>query len=543
MKKNSPILDGALIGVLLTAALIALFFLGDTLLGLPLAPFDFFAWLTRALPGALITFGIDTMSDSLTALGFNVATTAKTAEHIIAVAIAFAVGVIATMVFFGVRGRLKVKPDGRLGVVLGLLFGVPMVVIHTIVNVTARVPLLIGMLWILVLYILWGVVIERAYYILMTTGFEARAQAADDELDRLSVLQISRRQFLIRLGGATAAITVISAGVSVGLNSGSRKPATGGAASKEGGSLGGESASDIDQPVPGTRSEITPIDQHYKIDINPRPPRIDGNTWRLPITGMVDNPLELSLDEIRNNYTPIDRYITLSCISNDIGGPLISTTLWTGASLQEILADAGIQDGGNHIEITSVDGFHETVALDLINADPRIMLTYEWDGEPLPVEHGFPLRVWIPDRYGMKQPRWITSIEVIDEDRDGYWVVRGWDKTAIVKTVSVIDTVGEPYVDNGEQTLVPVGGIAYAGVRGISKVEVRVDNGHWQEARLYEPLSEATWVLWRYDWPFEVGQHTFEVRCAEGDGTPQIERDASRHPSGATGIHRVDASL
>ena len=172
------------------------------------------------------------------------------------------------------------------------------------------------------------------------------------------------------------------------------------------------------------------------------------------------------------------------------------------------------------------------------------MLAYAWDGNPIPLNHGFPLRIWLPDRYGMKQPKWITGIEVMEEYKQGYWVERGWDEVARVNAVSVIDAVAADaaYQSNG-QTLVPVGGIAFAGARGISKVEVRVDGGPWQEAMLRTPLSETTWVIWRYDWPFQAGRHEFEVRCAELDGTPQIEEERGNRPSGATGIHSKSARL
>jgi hypothetical protein len=234
----------------------------------------------------------------------------------------------------------------------------------------------------------------------------------------------------------------------------------------------------------------------------------------------------------------------LRCISGRIGTGLISTTQWTGASAQDVLADAGLQDNARYLFISSGDGFYETVDLELIANDPRIMFCYGWDGNLLPTDHGFPLRIWIPDLYGMKQPKWITAIEVTDEYREGYWVERNWDEVARVNTTSVIDTVAVDHiVDDGGQQLVPIGGIAYSGARGISKVEVRVDEGPWQEAALRSPLSETTWVIWRYEWPFEAGDHTFEVRCAEGDGTPQIETSSSARPDGATGIHMLEATL
>jgi hypothetical protein len=194
--------------------------------------------------------------------------------------------------------------------------------------------------------------------------------------------------------------------------------------------------------------------------------------------------------------------------------------------------------------ITSGDGFYETVDLDLIRNDRRIMFCYAWNDQLLPKDHGFPLRIWIPDRYGMKQPKWITGIEVTDVDQPGYWVERNWDKVARVKATSVIDTVAVDNMGlvNGQETI-PVGGIAYAGARGIGGVEVRVDGGAWQPAQLRAPLSETTWVVWRYEWPFSAGDHLFEVRCTEADGTPQIEEDQAARPDGSSGIHSFEATV
>jgi len=303
-------------------------------------------------------------------------------------------------------------------------------------------------------------------------------------------------------------------------------------------------ASDPLMPAPGTRPEYTPLKDHYQVFIRVSPTIIDGETWSLPIMGAVANPLTLTIDDIRNNYEAHDQYVTLSCISGRVGTDLISTTQWRGASVQDILADVRPNANAGYLHITSGDGFYETVDLDLIASDERIMLAYAWDGNPIPLDHGFPLRIWLPDRFGMKQPKWITGIEVIEEYKDGYWVERGWSKEARVLATSVIDTVAEhaSYQSNG-QTLVPVGGIAFAGARGISKVEVRVDGGPWQEAMLRSPLSETTWVIWRFDWPFQSGRHEFEVRCAELDGTPQIETDRGNRPDGATGIHSKSPRL
>jgi hypothetical protein len=233
------------------------------------------------------------------------------------------------------------------------------------------------------------------------------------------------------------------------------------------------------------------------------------------------------------------QFITLSCISNFVGGDLIGTTRWTGVSLKPLLTDMRLRGNATHLKIRSADGFYEVVALDTIHDDDRVMLAYAWDGLPLAAEHGFPLRIYIPDRYGMKQPKWIESIEAIDHWEPGYWVARGWDREARMKATSAIDTIHSNMMIGvpNAQMRVPIGGFAHAGVRGISKVEIRVDGHPWQQAELRTPISGQTWVIWRYDWPIEKGKHTFTVRCFEGDGKPQIESEAPPDPSGATGLN------
>jgi hypothetical protein len=291
------------------------------------------------------------------------------------------------------------------------------------------------------------------------------------------------------------------------------------------------------KPAPGTRPEYTPLERHYRIDINTTPPKIDGMMWRLKITGMVEKPLSFTLEELRR-YEPLHQFVTLSCISNPVGGDLISTTRWTGVSLKSFLRGIGLKPSATHLKISSADGFWEILPLDTIMADERVMLVCAWDGVPLREDHGFPLRIYIPDVHGMKQPKWIESIEAMDHWEPGYWVVRGWDKVAKMKATSVIDTIAvDMTIINADQRkLVSIGGIAHAGARGISKVEVRVDDGAWQEAAIRTPLSQTTWVVWLYDWPFQPGKHTFTVRSYDGSGTPQIVEAMPPAPSGASGL-------
>jgi len=495
------------------------------------------------LPGDVIARGIDTMVEVIDRgnLG-ETSSTGKTLETILALVTFLVGGVVGSRVLFAVLNRSRQVGSARYipGLVLGAAFGLPMILISRSVNVTATAPAEVGFVWLLTSFFGWGVALTWVYDRLR------EPMIAPDRVispETITVEQINRRQFLVRFGAATATLTVIGAGVGLYLDRREEQQYLA-RIRRNREAVMPENLPNADadlEPAPGTRPEYTPLEDHYRIDINLRPPEINGDEWRLRIGGMVDNPLTLTIDDIKNNYPAMDQYVTLACISNRVGGDLTSTTLWTGASLQEILGDAGVQSGATHLKITSEDGFYETVALDLINSEPRIMLAYHWDGIPLLYKHGFPLRIYIPDLYGMKQPKWITNIEVMDHDEDGYWIERGWDKVARMRATSVIDVVADdaPLADEAGQTLIPIGGIAHAGARGISRVEVRVDDGEWTETQLRAPLSETTWVIWRYDWPFSGGEHTFAVRCYEGDGTPQIAEENPALPSGATGIHTM----
>lgn len=543
--KTKTLASGALVGGLLTASMIGLMYLADQIAGLPFPPFDLFNWISGMLPGPVITFGIDLMIDTMLLLGVNVADTAKLAEQAMAVGLFFVLGILTGAVFYVVINALQIKMDLLAGLVIGALFGLPIVVI-SVGSGDATVHPALSFLWLLLLFLGWGLALGWSYRRL----YQVEPDPSMTEEEIRSVERINRRQFLIVLGGTAAAITVVGTGVGALLASAERKrreqALDDSLAHQSEGSLGDPFPNSNDPVVlaPGTRPEYTPLKDHYKVFIELEPTVIDSATWKLPITGLVDNPLMLTLEDLRNNYEPRHQYVTLSCISGRIGTTLIGTTHWTGASLQQVLADAQVRDQARYLVITSGDGFYETVNLDLIASDQRIMLTYEWDGNPLPVDNGFPLRVWIPDRYGMKQPKWITGIEVVDQYQEGYWVERGWDEIAQVKATSVIDTVAvEAVIEQGDSRLIPIGGIAFSGDRGISKVEVRVDGGPWEAAQLRSPLSETTWVIWRYEWPFEEGSHTFEVRCAEEDGSPQIEEMQESRPSGASGIHVREANI
>jgi hypothetical protein len=284
---------------------------------------------------------------------------------------------------------------------------------------------------------------------------------------------------------------------------------------------------------------VTPNEDFYRIDINTRPVVIDGESWVLEVEGLFDQPRPLTLPDLMA-YPAVTQPITLGCISNLIGGDLISTSNWTGVRLRDLLKDLGLRPEAKALYIEAADGFFESVVMEDM-MDPRTLLVYGMNGETLPVEHGFPLRIYIPNRYGMKQPKWISRIEAIDEQRPGYWVERNWSEEARPQVLSIIDTVAE---DNAVDGVIPIGGIAWAGDRGIQKVELRVDEGEWNEATLrVPPLSPLTWVQWRYDWPSSAGSHTFTVRATDGSGMLQIEEERFPHPNGATGYHSVTMEI
>ena len=549
--KTQAIGLGALVGGLLIVPMVAVMYLADNLLNFSFAPYDVFDWIARILPGPVVTFGIDLMIDSLEMLGLNVADTAKTAEHIQAV-LAFAIaGVVATIIVYGVVGRRPAGSGPGLGLLVGAVLGLPIAIISASMAQTSTHVSFI-FLWVLGVFCVWGVTTVATARRLLPQ-FSLTTGGLSSQIETHSVKVVGRRQFLIQMGAATATVTVVGAGLGRVLEIDERNRLEAELEAMKAYMSATPSVIELPnenatlKPALGTRPEYTAVRDHYKVFIRSEPTVIDGATWTLPITGLVDNPATFTLDDLRARYEARNEFVTLSCISNRVGGPLIGTTYWTGASLQDILADVIPRSDARYLLITCGDGFYETVDLDLINSDKRIMLAYNWDGNPIPFDHGFPLRIWLPDRFGMKQPKWITGIEVIGNYEPGYWVGRGWSKEALVKATSVVDTVAvDSVIEDGDRKLIPIGGIAYAGARGISKVEVRVDfEPNWHNAVLRTPLSGVAWVIWRYDWPFEEGRHDFQVRCVEADGTPQIEEEGPPRPDGATGLHtkseRVEA--
>lgn len=531
---------GLFVAAMVTAALIAILYFGWTVIGLPFAPFDIFDWMTRMLPGRLIAFGIHTMVAVIRGLHLGpTATTAKAAEQAMGIIGLFITVLVAGTILYGVIRVFQGRYAVGLGLAFGLALGMPMAFISHLAGKTATTPPAANVLWLVAVFLIWGLVLGRTYWRLVANARTATISTQEGGEAAVSVERIDRRRFLVRLGGSTAAITVVGAVVGELAEAKHRKMMLAGRPGELWSSTHPLPNADAPfKPVPGTRPEFTPLEHHYRIDINSIPPTINEQQWRLNITGLLETPLALTLDELRR-YEPLHQFVTLACISNPVGGDLTGTTRWTGLSLQRLLPALRLKPGASHLKIHAADEFFEVVPIETIRADERVMLAYAWDGVPLLTEHGFPLRIYIPNVYGMKQPKWITAIEVTDHWEPGYWVVRGWDKAAQMKATSVIDVVGMDMtiIRAGQEKLIPIGGIAHAGARGISKVELQVDEGPWQPALLRTPLSPLTWVIWHYDLPFEHGNHTFRVRCYDGQGTPQIVNPAPPEPDGAAGLY------
>ena len=298
--------------------------------------------------------------------------------------------------------------------------------------------------------------------------------------------------------------------------------------------------------VPGMPKLITPAASFYLIDTVLTSPRINVDDWKLSIKGAPE-PLELSYSDLLGMSTR-EADITLSCVSNEVGGGLVSNGRWTGVLLSDVLAEAGvardkITRSSQQLVGRSVDGwtsgFKTGIALDGREA----LVAFGLNGSELPLKHGYPVRLVVPGLYGyVSATKWLTEIELTNWDFDAYWIQRTWSKEGPIKTQSRIDTVkGGENLSAGR---VPVGGIAWAPHRGISKVEVSTDGGEsWNEARLAKQLDDDTWRQYVYDWDARPGDYTLQVRATDGEGETQTAEKAPPHPSGATGYHAIEVSV
>jgi DMSO/TMAO reductase YedYZ molybdopterin-dependent catalytic subunit len=290
--------------------------------------------------------------------------------------------------------------------------------------------------------------------------------------------------------------------------------------------------------IDGVVPWITPVGKFYRIDTSLSPPAILPKDYRLAIRGMVERELTLSYDDlVAMPFT--EAWVTLCCVSNPVGGPLISNGRWGGVRIVDVLNQAGVKPGTDAVKSRSYDGWTSGTPLSVLTDGRNALLALTLNGEPLTPEHGFPVRMVVPGLYGyVSATKWVTSLEVTRfADFRAFWTDRGWSAKGPVKTQSRIDVPGDG--DNRPAGVVQVAGIAWAQHRGIKKVEVRVNGGTWREARLAADPSIDTWVQWAYDWQATSGEHSIAVRAIDGDGVPQTGVETDVMPNGATGYHTI----
>jgi DMSO/TMAO reductase YedYZ molybdopterin-dependent catalytic subunit len=292
----------------------------------------------------------------------------------------------------------------------------------------------------------------------------------------------------------------------------------------------------VDLNVDGITPFVTDNADFYRVDTAFVVPRVTTDGWQLRLHGRVDKELTLSYADL-TAMPSVERMVTLTCVSNEVGGDLAGNARWQGVRLADVLAMAGPQAGADCVLSTSVDGFTVTTPLAALTDGRDAMLAFGMNGEPLPLEHGFPVRMVVPGLYGyVSATKWVTDLNVTTfAEQTAYWTERGWAPQAPIKTASRIDVPkGFAQVSKGT---VAVAGVAWAQHRGISGVQVRIDGGAWQDATLSGEVSADTWRQWVYQWDATTtGQHTIECRAIDGTGTPQTEQVQGVMPDGATGL-------
>jgi DMSO/TMAO reductase YedYZ molybdopterin-dependent catalytic subunit len=294
----------------------------------------------------------------------------------------------------------------------------------------------------------------------------------------------------------------------------------------------------LETTVKGIAPFRTPLERFYRVDTALVIPRVDASSWRLEVDGMVDNPFSLTYDELLE-LPMIEKDITLNCVSNDVGGPYISSTRWLGVRVRDLLERAGVQDGVDQILSESTDGMTISTPIEALLDDRDALIAVGMDGQPLPRPRGFPARMVTPGLYGyVGATKWLAKLTATTYARDqAYWTERDWAEKADVKTQSRIDTPRG--LGTSKPGRVAVGGVAWAQRRGIEKVEVRVDDGPWQEAALGPDGGTDYWRQWTWTWEAKSGRHDLTVRATDGTGEVQTAERAEPFPDGASGYHSI----
>lgn len=292
--------------------------------------------------------------------------------------------------------------------------------------------------------------------------------------------------------------------------------------------------------VPGVTPFVVPNDQFYRIDTALQVPQVEASSWKLKVTGMVDREIEIDWPTLLSK--PMQQaMVTLMCVSNEVGGSLNGNAIWTGWPIRELLKEAGVKPGSDMVLSTSVDGFTAGTPLSALTDNRNALLVVAMNGKALPVEHGYPVRVVVPGLYGyVSATKWVSELKVTTYAADqGYWTPRGWSELGPVKTSSRIDVPSSGRSVSAKNGKVAIAGVAWDQHTGIKAVQVRIDDGPWQSARLGAATNPDVWRQWLLPWTATKGRHTATVRAVNAKGQTQIAAEAPPAPNGSTGLHSV----
>ncbi|MEZ5322821.1 MAG: molybdopterin-dependent oxidoreductase [Microthrixaceae bacterium] len=299
---------------------------------------------------------------------------------------------------------------------------------------------------------------------------------------------------------------------------------------------------DVGFRVDGAAPYVTANTDFYRIDTALSAPRVDAQTWRLDIGGLVERPFSIDYRELLS-LPSVEEAVTLQCVSNEVGGDLVGNAVWQGVRLRDLLERAGVRPDAEQVFSRSVDGWTCGFPLDVVRGDRVALVAYAMNGTRLPVLHGFPARLVVAGLYGyVSATKWLHSVELTTwDDVDGYWIPRGWSKEGPIKAASRID------VPRHGAELSPgpmwLAGVAWRPAIGIARVQVAIDDGPWSDCELGRVSSDDTWVQWRRRWSATSGSHRVRVRAVDRHGDPQSAAVAPPAPDGATGLHEVEFTV